>query len=34
MVGVYGYLPDILISHPDEAIGITSVNFGDVFYFG
>jgi hypothetical protein len=34
IAGAYGCRPDILTSYPDEAIGITNINFGKVFYFG
>jgi hypothetical protein len=31
IVGTCGYLPDIFISYPNKAIGISNVNFRDVF---
>jgi hypothetical protein len=32
ILGTYRGLPDILISYPNEAIGITDVNFGNVHH--
>jgi hypothetical protein len=34
IAGKYDCLPNILISYPDEAVGIANVNFGNVFNFG
>jgi hypothetical protein len=34
IAGMYSCFPDIFLSYSDKAIGITDVNFGDVFHFG